>query len=219
MTIHHPNPGGAATLAALGVDAPPSPPHADDQEFASGDAMAWVNQDSATVSYEKHNLIITAPAGDTSLHGRTVPITSPSGNYRYQAKIQGNSPIATTNLAVALLLRESGTGKLGGIFHFANNGGIQMARWTDPDTFGASHVTVTPGAIITFAEPWILEVERSGSNILYRYLGPMGGPGILLISLAITTPFTTQPDEIGIFVRPTASVAAVGVCSWLRRVA
>lgn len=214
--------GGGGSVTSVTIDDIPGSPHADDEEFATTDGFAWLNQGSSTVSYTRHTMLLGCAAGSGVLRGRLKSITSPSGNYKYQAKIHGCSLTGTGDMDVGLFLRESGTSKIQAFSLCANRTGgqtcLRVTGWADENSIITEDAFVLLGAVGLYCQPWVLEVERSGSNLVYSFMGPMGGTPKILLSTTVSTKFTTEPNQIGFFIRPTGGEASHMVAAWLRRV-
>jgi hypothetical protein len=193
---------------------------------------------AASVSTSNGALVVKSDlTGSPTFQAMFIGQALPAGTawrYRYKMMMTVN-----TGRIAGIGLYESGTGKLAVFGPLQNNPQVLWFGWwtnfTTFNTYDGAHLN-TP---ITYAQiasaimgsvsvspntrsVW-WEAERNGSNLIFR-ISDTGYDGTFVdyATEALTTAFTTAPNNIGFFVDPgAASVAnpAVIVCDWFRRMA
>jgi hypothetical protein len=211
-------PSGGGDLGLLAAVAPPSSPDAEDEEFASTDGLTWVNQGTSTVTYAESCMVLSIG----SAGGGTGRFKSLSGSdWTYRAHLWQLAPNLDITRFMNLALRESATGKLTTI-GLARRGGpltsVSVAHWTDITTFSSYAANIDLVETYAHNRPIFVEVRKSGSTLSFHYRWGWGGPFVQVASHALTTHFTTAPDQIG-FSMFQVTVAAVGVADFLRKIA
>lgn len=194
--------GGSGGSGALTPDTPPDTPSAMDDEFDTGTAIdtgLWTarNVGSMTNSVERGALSLAIASGNAAVQQRgyeqTLPVAS-SWTFETKVTVDGD---AGTSAEAGLWLVESGTGKILSL-HVGYSGGnlIWTSRWNSVSSFGATINTVTPDPS-PIRYWWYLRLVLSGSSYLCQY-SRLGRKFTTLSTVALTTPFTTAADRIGV---------------------
>lgn len=209
---------GGGDLTALGALAPPASPSAEDEEFATNDGLAWVNQGSSTVQYTDSCMVITTPLA-TGGSGRFKALVGSDWVYRGRLWLQQGD--LTGNAIFVLALRESSSGRLAGV-GWARRGGpqtsITTAQFSAPGTFAGYTNNVDMVDTYAMHLPLLVEVRKSGSTLSYHWSLGLGGIFTQSVSESLVASFNTAPDEIGFLTFAASSVAnTVGVASFLRK--
>jgi hypothetical protein len=202
--------GGGGSSAPLTPDTLPSSADAMDDEFDSGSTIntsLWtaVNATNLTDSIVQGALVLSIAGANAAVQQRGYVQTLPvAASWTFETKVMADGDVDTSSFEAGLWLRESGTGKLLSL-HVGYSGGplIWTSRWTAPGTFGATINTFDPTAspanagLSPIRRAWYLRVSLSGSNYLCQY-SPNGWVWTTLSTVALTTPFTTAADQVGI---------------------
>lgn len=204
-------------------DSTPDTPDAMDDEFDTGSAIdtgLWTGFNTTDLANSVNDgalvLGISTPAENIRGYLQTLPVAS---SWRFRLKVTADGVVRTNSSLAGIVLRESGTGKLL-VFGSGYSGGddLLIQRWTNVTTWGATLSTVSP-VIGTEGIPYYLDIELSGSNYLCRY-SYSGAHFTSHATVALTTPFTTAADEVGVFMyNNSASNNARGVFEFFRRIA
>lgn len=182
--------------------------------FSGATAWAWRNQGGATTVLTAGVAVLTAPSGTANL--RIIEQALPGGTtWTYRAKICAYAPVGNFWQA-GMTVIESGTTKIEQLVT-AESGLLRVDRWSNVTTY-----TTTPGTLntITWYQRQIyLEIERNGSNVLYRF-SPTGFAGTFQLVYTSSGYWTSAPDKIGLVATSNGNGSDVLLsCEWFRRVA
>lgn len=179
--------------------------------------FSWTNQGGATITQIEQGVYLEAPAAaGENLRLRTK--TAPSAPYTITMGYIPNLLLQNYHTG-GVVLRESGTGKIM-IAGLGWNGALQprVYAFTNATTYGSFN-TPTPAStwFSQGAVHWI-RVNRTGSTLTW-YWTQDGIHWRTLLSEAMTTHFTTAPDEVGYAVNvggDTTYEGGITVVSWLQ---
>lgn len=209
-------------ISTLGALVPPASPSVENEEFISAaDGFSWVDQGTSTVVYQDGQMVFTKPwAGGFSGSLRVKSIVG--SDWRYRARLHLPIPTDNSTHFATLALRESATGKISCIGYTRRSAAISVtvARWSNPATFTSYTINRDLNNWNVLWSPIFVEIEKSGSNLIYRYAVAFGGFWLDFVTEAVTSPFTTAPDQVGFMVNNNYSIAStVGVFHFFRKMA
>lgn len=198
--------------APCGVDAPPTSPNALDDELTYGDGTnlpggtvytdyTWLNQGSCTVALTNGELKFDCPSNGTNVvNARCLikPLGSIGTSYTITAFLDLNTTQATSiNDSAGIFLYESGSGKLSDMGIGLNAGSLDVVQ--NYSAVGTISSTVFGGQPNQSTNGRYIRIQRAGANLNY-YSSP-GTNGVvydLLATQAVTSAFTTAPDNLAI---------------------
>lgn len=167
--------------------------------------FAWVNQGSATVSSANGGLLLTTP-GAASINIRAQVATAPA--IPFDAKCLVSLLNVCGGFRAGICFREAATGKF---LTLSSGGGstsdpfFTISRWTNATTFSTQPATFNP-TIAVFSNGCWLRAVHDGTNITF-HLSPDGFNWIQYYTEAKAAFFTTEPDQVGIFLNPESTAA------------
>jgi hypothetical protein len=181
--------GGAATLTITGGSANP-------YTDPTLQTFAWINQGGASEVVNGQTISLVAPAV-SGYQNRIRKKAAPATPYIVTIAIQAlYNPYATSN-GYGFVFRESGSGKLSGIY-FELSGGptpyFYASKWTDHATYSATYGSNSP---FYAGLPLWLRLADDGANRTMAW--SFDGVNFLTIHSVGRTDFLTA-DEIGIMV-------------------
>lgn len=221
-----PLPGCAIAVGGpAGPDGLPCTPNAADDEFqeatftllagARTGGWVWANQGSATASVANGWLLLSTPsnAGDSArLLVQSITATAP---YTFEAKCA--APNTHANFTVAgMVLRESATGKMVSLGESSNSSsfasftGVKSSVWTSFTNPSADEATHQQSMMVLY-----FKMQVSGGNHIESY-STDGINFFQLSSTALTTDFTTAPDQVGLLVDGNGQPSSLS-CDFFRR--
>jgi hypothetical protein len=203
-------------------DVPPASPNAKDDEFNAssfngGSLWTLVNTTGATFTESSGGFLdfnsLAAGAGSNNI--QMIVQSLPAAPWQFATKMEMAS-VAENFHSCGVVLRESATGK---IDFFAIQTGpmpqVVMAAWTGPTAFSATRFAGTNNLNTNAG---YFKVGRSGSTLTF-YFSYNGVAWLSLYSEALTTFFTTAPDQVGLACNSSsASNSTDGIFWSFRRV-
>ena len=220
----------------IGVDAPPSPTNALDDEFGEnpnsgvpGDVnntqWKWFNQESATATYSNGSLVLVS---DTSaahdLEGLYIPLPG-STPYTFKTFVDVNTKNGTeSNCGIGF--QESSTGKImmlsllnnqGASSGSANLGVLLIVRYF---TNFSSYSTGTSVWFLGYQgeNGGYLQLQNDGTNINVSFSPASSGIAFPVVAtIAKTTPFTTGPNRLLLVATGNSSSATTCTFDFERR--
>lgn len=197
--------------------------------FAGATPWTWLNQNAATAVTAQGSLVMTSELNaGRSMNIILQPIPAASvlaGHWRFRSK---NAWIITNgNNNGGMTAQESSSGHLLRFTVFLNGSVAQLdsGLFTNPTT----NAGVAYGPADTFGfwpiagmtEPMYMEMELLSGTIYMRVSNTgVDGSFVTYTSIAQTTPFTTTPDHIGLYVEAlSGSVSAIMVTDWFEQMA
>jgi hypothetical protein len=164
----------------------------------AADFSTWVNQDGATITdlADGFSLFHDNTKSSDSLMARVRAIPATSWDLR-MGFVKGHK---RKNFIISgLYLRESGTGKIltWGFAH-AGAGGSFINAWSGSTSFSSTRFSA-PQEVVQRA--WYRAV-KNGSNIDFYMTQDPSYWGDKVFSQALTTSFTTAPNQWGAFINP-----------------
>jgi hypothetical protein len=218
--------GGGSGTAPLTPDSEPASPNAMDDEFDTGstiDTGLWTanNATNLTNSVTGGALLLSITGANASVNQRGHYQALPGGaSWEFETKVTVLGDADSNSFEAGIWLLESATGKILSL-HVGWSAGplIWTSRWTNVTTFGATINTVTP-AVTPVQNPYYLRVELNGANYICKY-SKTGHVWTTLSTVALTTPFTTAADRIGVKLYNDAAgnASAYGMFEHFRRIA
>jgi hypothetical protein len=164
---------------------------------ASADFSTWVNQGSATATWDEEGLFLSTP-GAAGANQRGVFGTIPSAPYTITFGIIPifiNTPLTVTAVC-GPALRESSSGKLI-VFHTGISNNVPYSaliqKHTNPTTFSANY-TVFRGVEIAMGSPVWIKLNDNSTNRIWSL--SMDGKNFIQVHSVGRTDFMT-PDQYG----------------------
>lgn len=232
--------GGGTGTIQFPIDIPPGSPNLANDEFSSGttidttgargaSATAWNKSQNTTglTNVVGNDMLTLWTAGLTtggmSGYGQTIP----AGTFIYQtkARLYGQSA-ASAGIDAGIMVRESGTGKLVlfslGMALVAVTGGevpvYTLSAYTATSPTGTTTVVGTGGYVIMNGTTIYFQVQRTATNI-QAYASMDGNVFFKMYDVALTTPFTTTPNEIYLVLLAPTSTTVAASFEWFRKTA
>lgn len=186
---------GRVTAAANGTGGSSGVPSVPITKPLATNWSTWVNQNGSTVADGSAAMLIQwqplAAANYTGLY------SSLGSNTVFTARMLGTF-IQTNYNAIGLTLRESGTAKMIGIrYGWAGALFFEVETYSSPTT--RTSVSTLSGINVNEPPPW-WRWRISGGTLYYdvSYTGE-STDWINIYNVAVTTPFTTAPDQMGFY--------------------
>lgn len=219
--------GSVPDWVSLSPDALPASANSADDEFNDATGMSgstnglnarwsWVNQSTATATYN-NGLVLTIPsAGSTNLRG--IEQTLPSAPWRFRAKIA--SVGARANFFQSGLWLRDGSGKIISLHRgWASNPLIEWNWWNSVTAYNS-----TPSSFPLYDPTawgwWYMEIQDDNTNLIFRYSASgEEGSFVRWRSESRTAFMASGPTKIGLFANDQASNGAKTFCRWFRRMA
>lgn len=201
-------------------DRPPSTTNAMNDEFDGASLSltkwTWVNQGTSSAALANSFLQLTGQRAVTQTM-RMIVQTLPTPPWGFAVKLFAPPLLGGTITSVSLVLRESATSKLM-VFNFdmiTNRAFPQLEYWADENHTGAA-------IVVADASSWgdyiYLRCSRAGSNLSWD-ASPDGATWAPWLTEALTTHFTTAPNQVGIgAVVNHATLDLTVSADWFRRV-
>lgn len=210
-------------IPALSPDNVPASSHADDYEFNNTSSSlpsgwSWFNQGTATYAEADGAGLITEP-GKTTENWRGIVRAIPAGtSWTATAKLSCSGRFQTDTYDMALILRESSSGKIQELDRYSHstitNGACYVNRWTNSTTYSASPAGATPvhgrfDSILYFR-------IKKNSATSYDFLVSPDGLGYHSILAANDVSAFMTPDQIGFGLNSRNNVPSTVACHWYR---
>jgi hypothetical protein len=205
----------SASLGPTGVVAPPNI-----------SALTWVDQGGATGNTTAGVLTMNAPfaVGD-NLRMLVKSLTLVGGTEATFTAGMWNTGFAVNYANIGIVMRESGTGKIASFSLGYSGVGLYnsycMNAWTNETTYNAALATPVAASSGNFAfGVWLRMIYTvSGSTLTFQVSGDGGRNWytILVYSIGGGVPFTTAPDQIGIYIDAANNTygQTVAVYNWV----
>lgn len=205
-----------------GLDTAPGVPSTEDDEALSDTSANWTweNQGSSTLAIGDGCIDLNLTTG--AKRGIYKNMGASGANWIYRCKAYMPPYAGSGDTAIGMYLRESGTGKVYAACVMVAS--TASASYRMPYT-GASLSAASYGSYVTDADwkqvgPFYIELARSGSNFSAKVGRTWKEMFTIQSSVALTTPFTTAPDQIGLFgVNDSSGVTRTYSFAWFRRYA
>ncbi len=155
----------------------------------------WINQNGSTVADGEVAMNITwQPLAAANYTGLLISLGTST-----VFTVRMLSTLAYTNFnANGICLRESGTGKMQGYrYGWAAGLVLERERYSAPTTRTA--VATVSGMNLNYPPPWWRFVITGGNIVFSVSYSGESTDWVALDTVAVTTPFTTAPDEVGFY--------------------
>lgn len=227
---------GGSTVNVTPDSHPSSPDDADD-EFEYGSSIdtagdrgasavpwAWVNQDTATGNVAQGHLVLASPASTDDDVRVLVQAVSGSA-WKYRAKLSSFHSANVNYFAAAMVLRDSGSGKLLTFYKqgSASTFAVGVHRWASPTAYNAAAIggsDIFSGAHGREAKsPIYFEVELSAGVLTFRYSDTGVDGTFISIGTESVATYITAIDGIGVGTFGANANPITAVFDWFRKVA
>ncbi len=161
--------------------------------------FSWWNQHSGTILDNGAGLGLTLTVPADNAYSWSMRTKSMGANTRVEAALLVNLPLNTANqCGGGIFLREVSSNKLGIIFPLQSNlgHGIAVHHWVQTNGADATGGVADVQNLWWGSVPIWVSAEVSGGDAIYQ-ISADGLSWITIKTIALTTQFTTTPDEWG----------------------
>lgn len=181
----------------------------------SDSEFSWVNQDTATIATVNGGLYLENAISNGGAVGINCRVKSKTGTWTLTVGFMTNCTVANAISDCGILARESSTGKIAGFRQRTDTAfALDIIRWTSA-TVQAGTILAAVGAahLMSGGICW-QRIQNNGTNMLFS-VSNNGQNFHQVGTVALTTAFTTNSDQIGFSVEPFSMAGGMHVISWV----